>query len=112
MDYCRINQQLVRNPYPLTRICETMQQLEGFQYVTALYLNVGYYTIRLSPASQYMTTIVTKFGKLKYNLLPMGMCASRDIFQAIIDKLIGDIEGIRAYINDILVLEKVSLKRT
>ena len=31
-DYCRINQKLVRKPYPLHIIGETMQQLEGFQY--------------------------------------------------------------------------------
>ena len=28
--YCRLNQKLVRKPYPLSRICETMKQLEGF----------------------------------------------------------------------------------
>ena len=58
-EYLRLNQKLVRNPYPITRIGETMQQLEGFQYVTALYINTGYYTIRLSPASQDTETIVT-----------------------------------------------------
>ena len=70
-DYCRINQKLVRKPHPLTRIGETMQQLEGFQYATALYLNMGYYTIRLSPARQDMTTVVNEFGKFRYNCLPM-----------------------------------------
>ena len=44
-DYRRINQQLVRNTYPLPRICENMQQLEGFQYATSLDLNIGYYTM-------------------------------------------------------------------
>ena len=90
-DYLRLKQQLVRKPYPLPRIGATMQQLEGFQYTTALYINMGYYMVRLSPASQYTTTIVTEFGKLRYNRLPMGMCASGDIFQAKIDKLLGDI---------------------
>ena len=74
--------------------------------MTALNLNMGYYTIRLSPASQDMTTIVTEFGKFRYNRLPMGMCASGDIFQAKVDKLLGDIEGVRTYIDDILVLRK------
>ena len=83
-----------------------MQQLEGFQYTTALDLNIGYYTIRLSPASQYMTTIVTEFGKFKYNRLPMGMCASKDIFQDKADKLLGYIEGIKTYIDDIFVSSK------
>ena len=41
-DYRRINQKLVRKPYHLPRIGETMQQLEGFQYATALDLNMGY----------------------------------------------------------------------
>ena len=50
-DYRRLNHQLVRKPYPLPRIGETMQKLEGFQYATSLDLNMGYYTIMLSPAS-------------------------------------------------------------
>ena len=57
-----------------------MQQQEGFQYTTELDLNMGYYKIRLSPASQDMTMIVTEFGKFRYNRLPMCMCASGDIF--------------------------------
>ena len=55
-----------------------------------------------------MTTIVTEFGKFKYNRLPMGMCASGDIFQAKLDKLLSDIEGVKKCINDILVLIKKS----
>ena len=76
MDYRRLNQKLVRRPYPVPRIGETMQKLEGFQYETSLYLSMGYYTIRLSPAIQYMATIFTEFGKFRYNRLPLVMCAS------------------------------------
>ena len=68
--------------------------MEGLQYKTTLDLNMGNYTIWISTASQDMTTIVTKFGKLLYNRLPMEMYASGDIFQANIDELIGDAESI------------------
>ena len=51
-DYCMLNQKLVRNPYPLPRIGETMQKLEGFQYAAALYIHMVYYTISLFPTSQ------------------------------------------------------------
>ena len=105
-DYCRLNRQLVRKPYPLTRIGETMQQLEVFQYAAELDLNIGYYTIRIYPASQDMTMIVTEFGEFKYNRLPIGMWASGDIFQSKVDELLGDIEGVKMYINDIIVLGK------
>ena len=38
----------------------------------------------------------------------MGICASGNIFQSKVDKLFGDIEGVKTYINDILVLGKDS----
>ena len=40
-DYRRLSQKLVINPYPLPRIDETIQQLEGFQYTKSLDLNMG-----------------------------------------------------------------------
>ena len=53
-----------------------------------------------------MTTIVTEFGKFRYNRLPMGMCASGDILQDKIDKLLDKTEGVKTYIDDILILRK------
>ena len=41
----------------------------------------------------------------------MGMCASGDIFQAKVDKLLGDIEGVNNYINGIFVLGKDSFEK-
>ena len=36
----------------------------------------------------------------------MGVCASRDVLQSKLDKLLGDIESVKTYINYILVLSK------
>ena len=36
----------------------------------------------------------------------MGMCASGDIFQAKVYKMLGDIKVVKTYINNILVLSK------
>ena len=55
--------------------------------------------------------IVTEFGEFKYNRLATGVCASVDIFQAKVDKLLGDIEGVKMYIDDILVLGKDSFEK-
>ena len=83
-----------------------MQNLEGFQYATALDINMGYYTISIFPDIQDMPTIVTEFCKLRYNLLPMGICASGYIFQAKVNKLFNDIKGVKTFTYDILVLSK------
>ena len=72
-DYHRINHKLVRNLYPLIIIGENMWKLEGFHYATALYIKTGYYTISVLTKSQDMMTIMTEFGKFRYNHLLTGM---------------------------------------
>ena len=107
-DFRRLNQKVKRKPYPLPRISDTLQELEGFQYATSLDLNMGYYHIVLSDKSSDMCTIVTEFGKYRYKRLPMGVACSPDIFQAKIYELLGDIQGVKAYIDDILVIKRGS----
>ena len=53
-----------------------------------------------------LTTIVIEFGKLRYNRVPIGICAYGDIFQAKVEELLGDIEVFKPYIENILVLDK------
>ena len=67
---------------------------------------MGYYTIDILPKSCDLTTIVTEFGRFKYNIVQMGMWASSDIFQSKLDDIRGDIKGFKVYIGDILVLGK------
>ena len=90
----------------MPRISDTLQQLEGFRYATSLDMNMGYYHIRLSNEAADICTIITEFGKYRYKRLPMGVTCSPDIFQAKTYDLLGDIEGLKAYIDDILVVEK------
>ena len=69
---------------------------------------MGYYNIETLTESRDLITILTEFGKFGYNISPMGLCASSDIFQAKVDDLPGDINGVKMYINNILVLVKES----
>jgi hypothetical protein len=69
---------------------------------------MGYYTIPLAECSKDITTIVTEFGKFRYRSLPMGMNISADVFQSKIYDLLGDLEGVKAYIDNILCIGKGS----
>ena len=46
-DYFRLNHKLVRKLYPLSRIGDTMKDMEGLYYATALDLNMVYYSRRM-----------------------------------------------------------------
>ena len=51
-DFRRLIANIKRKPFPIPKISELIQDLEGFTYVTALDLNMGYYTIRLDKEAQ------------------------------------------------------------
>ena len=53
-DFRKLSANLVRKPYPIPKISNNIQELEGFQYATVLDLNMGYCTIRLDPANRYV----------------------------------------------------------
>ena len=103
-DFRELNKRIKRKPYPIPKIQDLLLKLEGFSYATALDLNMGYYHIELSPKSKTLCTIVLPWGKYEYQKLPMGLCNSPDIFQEKMSELFMDLEYVRAYIDDLLVL--------
>jgi len=47
LDFRRLNAKIVRKPYPLPCIADTLQHMDGFQYAMALDMNMGYYHLSL-----------------------------------------------------------------
>ena len=80
-DLREINKRIKRKPFPLPKITDMLQKLEGFMYATSLDLNMGYYHILLTPNARRLCTVVLPWGKYEYMRLPMGLCNSPDIFQ-------------------------------
>ena len=103
-DLRELNKRVIRKPYPLPKISTVLQELEGFQYATALDLNMGYYTLRLDFKTSAMCTIIFPWGKFSYQRLPMGASNAPDVFQAKVNSLFNDLEYVRAYIDDLLIL--------
>ncbi len=107
-DFRELYKLIVRKPYPIPKISNTLQELEGFTYAMTLGLNMGYYTIRLDPTAAEMCTIIFPWGKYSYQRLPMGFAKLDDIFQAEMGNLMATLEFVRAYIDNFLVITKGS----
>ncbi len=109
-DLWEVNKRLVRKPSPIPKISTVLQEIVGFSYATALDLNMGYYTIRLDPDASKICTIIFPWGKYSYKRLPMGIAGSPDIFQGKMSELMETLDYVRAYLNDLLCISKLSLE--
>jgi hypothetical protein len=87
-----------------------LQEIKGFSHATALDLNMGYYTIRVDPDASKICTIIFPWGKYSYKRLPMGIAGSPDIFQGKMLKPMESLEYVRAYLDDLLCISKLSLE--
>jgi transposase InsO family protein len=102
-DFRQLNKYLRRKPFPLPKISDLLQKLEGFSYATAIDLSMGYYHVKLDEESSRLCTTVLPWGKYQYLRLPMGIKNSPDIFQNIINDVMAGLENVRAYLDDILI---------
>ena len=65
---------------------------------------MGYYHIPLSENAQKLCTTALPWGKYRYKRLPMGIASAPDIFQHIMHDLLGDLDFVRVYIDDVLII--------
>ena len=105
-DLRKLNRRIKRHPFPIPKIQDMLQKLEGFMYATSLDLNMGYYHILLTPNASRSCTVVLPWGKYEYLRLPMGLCNSPDIFQEKMSGLMEGLEFARAYLDDLLLISK------
>ena len=103
-DLREVNKVIKRKPFPLPKITDKLQKLEGFMYATSLDLNMGYYHMLLTPFSSRLCTIVLPWGKYEFVRLPMGLSISPDVFQEKMSELMAGLDFARAYLDDLLIL--------
>jgi hypothetical protein len=86
--------------------------MKVFTFASALELNMGYYHIKLDADAQNLCTIVFPWymRKYKYKRLSMGIKIASDVFQNVMSKLVQDMEYVKTYLDDLLILTNSSFK--
>ncbi len=64
----------------------------------------------MDPDASKICTIIFPWGKYSYKQLPIGIAGSPDIFQGKMSKKIESLEYVRAYLDDLLCITKLSLE--
>ncbi len=78
IDLGELNKVVLRKHYPLPFIQDILKKRAGYSFFTKIDILMQYYTFELDKESKDLTTIVTPFGKYRYNVLPMGLKFSLD----------------------------------
>ena len=88
-------------------IGEAIQKLENFKSATVLDLSREFYSIPINEESQKLRTTVLLWSKYAYKRLTMCISYAPDICQSIMMDLLGDLEYVLVYIDNILIVQKI-----
>ena len=102
-----LNKVTIKNRYPLPRIDELLDRLNGKTIYSSLDLLDGYYQIGINEEDQQKAAFTTPFGHYEFKVLPMGISNAPSTFQAVMNNLFADYihqKFVMIYLDDILIM--------
>lgn len=103
-DYkCTLNKKLKDDKYPIPRIEEITAKLNGGGYFCKLDIQRAYLHLKVDEESSRLQTITTHLGNFLVKRLFFGIKNAPSIFQRYIDQLLGHLEGVTVFFDDIKI---------
>lgn len=105
VNYRQLNAKTRKDAYPLPRIEESLDALNGAQWFTTLDLASGYNQVPVSETDKEKTAFCTPFGLFEYNRMPFGLCNTPSNFQRLMERIFGDqrFQSLLLYLDDVVV---------
>ena len=108
VDFRALNKQTVKSKYPLPRMEELFDRLQGAKYLSKLDLRTGFHQIRLAPEDTHKTAFRTSRGLFEYLVLAMGLCNAPGTFMQLMNETFADMinKGVLVFLDDIVIYSK------
>ena len=100
-----MNNMTVCDAFPLPRIDESLDALNGAKCFTTLDIASGFHQIAMKPIDQHKTAFSTPFGLFEYKRMPMGLCNSPATFQRLMQHIFNDLvfQILLIYLDDLII---------
>lgn len=73
VDYHSLNKVTIKNKYPLPKIKDMFDQLNGAKVFSKIDLRSGYYQLKIRPQDIPKTAFVTRYGMYEYTVMSFGL---------------------------------------
>ena len=85
VDYRKLNRVTKKDCYPLPRIDDMLETLQGSQWFSSLDLASGFWQVELDPKDREKTTFITRFGTYEFTVMLFRLCNISVTFQRLMD---------------------------